>query len=109
MSVSCMSQAMYGGKKSVDPIVINGDTIRVGDQIRLAEGSSQDASFNYVRFKTGNAPVQSAYAYTNFEVMYFMKYKHADHPFIVAKQNYYKVVINSLPAIQSKEIQTPEG
>ena len=91
-------------KKSIFPIITsNNDTIKVGDEIMLLEGSNGDGSFKYIQaLNSFNEPIQpasSAMAFKKQEIKFFKEQDGTTYIFT----KYF--VINVEGALRKEEIK----
>lgn len=91
-------------KKSITPIVTrSGDTIEVGDEIMLFEGSNEDGSFKYIQdLNSFNEPIQSTKSRMAFKKQKIKFFKEQDGTTYVFTKFF---VINIEAALHKKEIE----
>ncbi|MCW2463345.1 hypothetical protein [Elizabethkingia anophelis] len=101
----CYAQgASISWKKRLDtPVILNNDTIKVKDQIKVLIGSNIDGSFKFVQFINGmNEPIRSADSRASMKKQEIKFFKSADDVYYAFTKYF---CINLEAAILSKEIE----
>ncbi|MDV3662485.1 hypothetical protein CMU51_00220 [Elizabethkingia anophelis] len=103
--ISCFAQgASISWKKRINtPVVINGDTIKVKEELKVLLGTNIDGSFRFVQFLNGmNEPIKSADSRASMKKQE-VKFFKSDDGVYYAFTKYF--CINLEAAILAKEIE----
>lgn len=96
--------ASISWKKRIEtPIVINSDTLKVKDEIKIKLGTNLDGSFKFVQFLNGmNEPIKSADSRASMMKQEIKFFKSADGVYYAFTKFF---AINIEAALLSKEIE----